>query len=408
MNAILGLVGLALMGLTGFFVWSASKAQAPQPEPQPQEPFGTFDQDALQKNMISVRPTGFFQRSPLSPQGIITASYLKTVIEIWKQLGILKLPLVQETYAYQEGRPGFPTAFLTQATSTVLQTAGSGIALGLGIGSAATAASGVTAGATAIIALIANLSAQEENKIAQAQACLAAVRKVIWDFGPPPFGLMVLLARLDKTPPFEIIEGNGGFDRVREPGPGIIARWIRALEYINRFYIGVENAPFLDTKQYKAFARTGAFPCVFGGETRLLAPSRLAEWSRYACHPYYLFTYPIVPLPKKWGVGISEENHPYHRFRDSIHATQYFEYRRQDMARWLAYAGGSIDEYKGRQEQLPTQVSFEIGHDPTYDDYPAPLLGLAPGDYGSISINANDWRVRWSCPTNPPNSWMIS
>lgn len=357
------------------------------------------------------------QKKALSQDGLLAAMYLKTLLHRWGKQGILSLPLVQEAIG-GGGWNGWK--FGEEVVSRV----GGALtpAVGALAGSASTALAGTAplAPALAAIAALIQGSLDEESRQKQAAIAGAAVANAAYGVGLPPMSLISYLGAKDGgNLPYELITGQAGYLRQREWGPGIIARYVRAWNEINNFYIVPKDLPLLDPELYNREAKAARISVVFDNTRSILKPSRLFDASRYAFHPASLFGVSVVPKNQVWtdaypipdiggkqyGIGGAAEGLRALRAKQK---TDDFTIRREDLAVWLMPIGGYAEVYgsDGKWTQLPTTVSFEIGHDPGFERWVTPGMGLLPGGSGSITVARRDWRVVFTVDTN--NGWLVT
>lgn len=253
---------------------------------------------------------------------------------------------------------------------------------------------------TAMISAIYGLVKEEDKRIAESKACAGFVYEFTRNFGLPPMGLLHAMAHYIPKPNYSVIAGNGTFLRHKEWGPGIVASMVILYhKLVNDGWIGaqsnnaIKGVPFSKRKNFQKTLKDLKINQVFGGRFDYLKVSRFAEWTRYVFHPYYVLS--DTKIPQRW-----KKNH-YDSYRAGLQLTSYndpFLFARYNMKKMIEEGGVSLGVYNGMLQ--PGLLIFTLGHDPGMDVYPQPLLGILPGNYGTINFNKKDWEKRVDIYTN--------
>lgn len=361
----------------------------------------------------SIPPTPPTPTKIPTPEAYQATAYLKTFLAYMDAAGLTKGSVFTEAIDDAKARAkmlDFAKNLIDKASDSL------GAAIGVAGGSAAAGATlgAATGGAFAVVASLVSLAVDEQTRLQQTRACNFLVEQFAKDYGLPPTSLIAYLAYKDGGDlPYEIVTGQGGFQRTREWGVGIIARYFRALLDIDATYPEwVKTVKFLKPQEYKTECRNGTIPAVFDGSISKLRPSRLAFWPRYVFHPASLFVDGYVPTESEWrkqnqadGIDTKVLSQFAERLGTFVKSGFVIDGEViEDLMIRLPGFSAHWDSREGVYQYTPTALFFEIGHDPGFDTLPTPALGLAPGNYGSISFAKKDWLVRYE--VNPNWGWL--
>ena len=337
--------------------------------------------EAVEFNTITINPSFFAQkRLNPGPNQKLAASYVKTLTDLFEATGLLKGMVMKDALG------GEDAASYKRAVDN-LKAANSALSLDIG---------GIAKGAINTVLAVFSLPGEEEQRWAEAQAC-----KQVWQFamdklGLPPTATFHYIAAKGLNANWSIIDGDGGFLRTKEPGPGAWTFWIRLRQMMEAEGIIDQNTPYLSGSEYQRMTRGNAARAVLDNDKGVLRVSRLASWETYVSHPQWLF---IEPRDTKnnvfdwWSAYKSEMKG----------ARDPFTMDKLKLSKIVNKCFANA-RYTERREIIPTLIAWKIGHDPASGNVPQALLGIVGG--GSVTISRKSWEGKFLLYTN--GGWMTN